>query len=223
MYRAVSEPFRRSGLAEGRAAGGDRRRRFRRSRRRPRASPRVGAGDADRSPQLPPVPAAALPGGDGHPVALRHRHADPGDPARPGQLPGDHGTGDGGRHRSQGGRPRRASEFPTTTWFSPPAPATATSARTNGSPTRRASRRSTTPPPCAAASSRPSSGPRPRTIPNSAGAFSPSSSSAAAPPGSSSPAPSPNSPATACRRSSARSTRRRRGWCSSSRRRACCR
>ena len=39
------------------------------------------AGDAARPPQLPPLPAAAVPGGDGDAVARRHRVADPLDPA----------------------------------------------------------------------------------------------------------------------------------------------
>ena len=46
---------------------------------------RAGPGHAGRPPQPPPLPAAALSGGDRRAVAGRHRLADPLDPAPPGQ------------------------------------------------------------------------------------------------------------------------------------------
>ena len=59
------------------AACGRRRRRLRRRGGGAGAAPRRVPGHADRPAQLPPVPAAAVPGGDGGPVAGRYRHPDP--------------------------------------------------------------------------------------------------------------------------------------------------
>ena len=55
------------------APGRDHRRRFRRARRRAGAEACAGRSHAARPAQPPPVPAAALPGGDGRPLARRHR------------------------------------------------------------------------------------------------------------------------------------------------------
>ena len=73
-------------------------------------------GHARRSPQLPPVPAASLPGGHRRPVARRHRIADPLDPATAAQPAGAAGAGARRRHRApEAAARRRRTSWPTTT------------------------------------------------------------------------------------------------------------
>ena len=67
---------------------------------------RTGRDRRHRSPQLPPVPAAALSGRDGGAVAGRHRLADPRDPRPAGQRVGADGQGRGRRRRTPRGDPR---------------------------------------------------------------------------------------------------------------------
>ena len=65
--------------------GGRDRFRVRRPVRHEGAAPRRRGRDGDRQDDPPPLPAAPLPGRDGHPVRGRDRPADPRDPQRPGQ------------------------------------------------------------------------------------------------------------------------------------------
>ena len=67
-----------------------------------RAPARNGAADPDRPAQLPPVPAAALPGRDRSAVAGRHRAADPQHPAAPAECP--RAARPGHRRRRRGAR-----------------------------------------------------------------------------------------------------------------------
>ena len=86
------------------AARRDCRRRLRRARRRAGARRGRGRRDPRRSPQPPRLPAAALPGGDGGPVARRHRRADPLGAAPAAQRPGAARRGGAGRRRRPAGR-----------------------------------------------------------------------------------------------------------------------
>ena len=65
---------------------------------------RPGRGHADRPAQLPPVPAAALPGGDRRPLAGRHRLADPRHPGATRPTPSVHARP--GHRRRHGARAR---------------------------------------------------------------------------------------------------------------------
>ena len=76
-----------------RASRRHRRRWLRRAVRRPRPERRAGRGHARRSPQLPPLPAAAVPGGDGLAGAERDRRAAARHPAPPAQRGRPHGRG----------------------------------------------------------------------------------------------------------------------------------
>ena len=69
-------------------SGRDHRGWVRRTEGRADAAPRPGPGDPDRPPQSSPVPAAALPGGDGGADSERHRLADPPDPPGPAERRG---------------------------------------------------------------------------------------------------------------------------------------
>ncbi len=72
---------------------------------------RVDRGDADRSHQPPPVPAAAVPGRDRHPVGRSDRAGDPRCLAKPQEHRGRDGRGDRlrpGRQAGHGHPPRRA-------------------------------------------------------------------------------------------------------------------
>ena len=130
------------------ASGGRRRRRVRRAVRRaqPRHRPR-GPPDARRPAQLPPVPAAALPGRDRRAVARRHRPAAPLGAAQAAQHDGDPRRG--GRHRPRAPRGpagRRRPDRRTTRSSSRPAPITPTSTTRSGRRSRPGSRRSRTRP-----------------------------------------------------------------------------
>src|SRR5687767_6753072 len=61
------------------------------------APARARAGDGGRPPEPSRVPAAALPGGDGGPLARRYCLSDPVDSAAAGQRRGPAGRGGGGR------------------------------------------------------------------------------------------------------------------------------
>ena len=67
--------------------GGRRRRRLRRAPGGARASPRAGRGDARRPPELPPLPAARLPGRDRRALAGRDRDAAARGPQAAGERP----------------------------------------------------------------------------------------------------------------------------------------
>ena len=90
--------FRATIAADGCASRPDRGRRVRRAQRGPRAGARP-AGDRHprRPPQLPPVPAAAVPGRDRRHLARRHRPAAALDPASPAEH--DRPARRGGRDR----------------------------------------------------------------------------------------------------------------------------
>ena len=104
----------------------DRRRRIRRPARGARARGRRRAGHAARSPQLPPVPAAAVSGGDCVAVARRRRVADPLDSAPPEKRRGAAGrrARDRSRRAARHARPSPAEPRPAAADMPGPSPTT---------------------------------------------------------------------------------------------------
>ncbi len=85
------------------AAGGHHRVRVRRVVRRAVAEARGRRHHPHRPHHQPPVPAAALPGGDRHPLRGRDRPGDAGDPPQPAQRDDDPRRRDGHRHHRPDG------------------------------------------------------------------------------------------------------------------------
>ena len=145
-------------------------------------------GDARRRQQLPHLPAAPLPGGDGRAGRRERRLRHPGQRPRPPLAALQRDRPDGARVV---GRPRRtapsssstASGCRTTRWCWPAGPSPTTSACPASPSTRCRSSTSTTPSPCGSTSSA-ASRRRPRTPRSSPTACSTSSSAAAARPAS---------------------------------------
>ncbi len=142
-------------LAEWQASRGHRRRRLRRPRLRPATRrARRRRGDADRPQQLPPVPAAALPGGDLAARGERHRALVARSVRRPGERGREARRSDGGRSDEPHGHGSRRCDLDRRTpWCWRPAHSRTSSAPPARPSTRSRSTRSTTPRACARGSS----------------------------------------------------------------------
>ena len=92
----------------------------------------AGRRNGHRPAQLSSVPAAALPGGDGRPVAGADRHADPPHPGASEERDRADGKGRGSRSRSADRDDNQPAHSLRLSWWSRPARATPISAMTNG-------------------------------------------------------------------------------------------